>query len=271
MNKINRLDNRSIITISSTDRKKMLQNLITANLDSLPKNPVYGALLTPQGKFLHDFFISEWEDILYIECERIRKDDLLKRLMMYRLRADVTITDKAEDFIILASQDKILGENFNYKDPRHDEMGYRAISSKIAASYSKSDDYNERRIILGIGEGSSDFIINKSPILEGNFEEINGVDFKKGCYVGQEVTARMKYRRKIKKRLLPLTLLKGKLEPSAPIFNHQGQKTGEIRSISKSHALALIKLDKIKESKIIHNEQGEFEIKIPKWLKLEEE
>jgi folate-binding protein YgfZ len=247
----------------------MLQGIITANVNHLPENPLYSALLTPQGKFLHDFFISEWAGVLYLECEKTYKDDLFKRLMMYRLRADVEITDRSDDLIILASSDIIKNEPFCYKDPRHGDMGYRAISKNMDFSNSNEYKYDSIRIKLGIGEMSGDLTIGKSSILEGNFDELHGVDFKKGCYVGQEGTARIKYRGKIKKRLLPLKLLKGEFTEADQIYNHEGKKTGEIKSISGNHALGLIKLDRITSSKNLHTDHAKFEVWIPKWLNLE--
>lgn len=237
--------NRAIITLAGPERKNLLQSIITANINHLGNDRgLYAALLTPQGKFLHDFFLYEDNEIIYLDCERDRIADLFRRLLMYRLRSKVEIIDCSRNFSVITSSKKINGYDLNFTDPRHSEMGCRAIV-EIDTKGAKEDTYHTRRIALGIPEGSHDFIVEKSTILEGHFEQINGVDFEKGCYVGQEVTARMKYRGTIKKLIFPVTL-SGSAPPfDSIITNELGQKIGNLRSHHKSSALAIFRLEKM--------------------------
>lgn len=240
------LHDRAILTLSGPDRKNLLQGLITNNIEKLSKNSaLYAALLTPQGKYLHDFFICEVDETLYLDCERDRLADLFRRLMMYRLRADVTITDCSAKYSILAEASVPADEAIYFSDPRHPGMGFRVIRLKTAdTSPGPADDrYDDLRLGLGLPDGSRDFNVDKTLILEGNMEELNGVDFDKGCYVGQEVTARMKHRTSLKKRLLPLTV-KGPLpERGTEIFNQNGRKIGDLRSGLNDKAIGYFRLE----------------------------
>ena len=237
--------NRAIITLSGPERKKLLQSIITANIDHLVNGQgLYSALLSPQGKFLHDFFLYEKNELIYLDCERDRIDDLFRRLVMYRLRSNVEIIDCSKNFSVITSSKKINGYDLTFPDPRHSKMGSRAIGETDAKG-AKEDTYQARRIALGIPEGSHDFIVDKSTILEGHFEQINGVDFEKGCYVGQEVTARMKYRGKIKKLIFPVTLSGPVPSFGSSITNNLGHKIGNLRSHYKNNALAIFRIEKM--------------------------
>ncbi len=233
--------NRSVITLSGPDRKSLLQGIITNNVDLLNDGRgVYSALLTPQGKFLHDFFMVEKKDIIYLDCESERMPDLFRRLLMYRLRSNVEIIDQSEKYSVITSTEPMIDENISYQDPRHDQMGYRGLTEE---KYDCNEGlYHERRIKLGIAEGTNDFIPEKSTILEGHFEEINGVDFEKGCYVGQEVIARMKYRGKIKKAMFPVTFSGPAPEFGSDITDEKGNKIGDLRSHCGENAIALFRL-----------------------------
>tara|TARA_R110002096_G_scaffold432240_1_gene648696 strand:- start:118575 stop:119387 length:813 start_codon:yes stop_codon:yes gene_type:complete len=238
--------NRAIITLSGPERKKLLQGIITANIDQLKNgHGLYGALLSPQGKFLHDFFLYENDETIYLDCERDRLADLFRRLLMYRLRSNVEIIDQSENYSVVTSSEKIDDHDLSFSDPRHPEMGYRAIV-KNHTSTNDEKTYHARRIALGIPEGSNDFIVDKSTVLEGHFEQINGVDFEKGCYVGQEVTARMKYRGKIKKLMFPVTLSDTAPAFGSDIIDEKGNKIGDLRSHCDKYAIALFRIDKMK-------------------------
>lgn len=239
-------NNRSIITLSGPDRKKLLQGIITNNIDLLTgDNGVYSALLTPQGKFLHDFFLIEKDGVIYLDCEAERMPDLFRRLLMYRLRSNVEIIDQSEKYTVITSAEKIDNESITYADPRHGQMGYRCITEKDHVD-DAIEAYHERRIKLGIPEGTNDFIPEKSTIHEGHFEEINGVDFEKGCYVGQEVIARMKYRGKIKKVMFPVTLSDNAPTFGSDIIDENGNKIGNLRSTCDKYAIALFRTENMK-------------------------
>lgn len=237
--------NRAIITLSGPERKKLLQGIITANINKLENGlSVYGALLTPQGKFLHDFFLYENDDTIYLDCERGRLADLFRRLLMYRLRSNVEITDQSDTYDVVTSTNKLDEYDLSFTDPRHPQMGYRAIVKSSTAPQNENA-YHARRIALGIPEGHHDFIADKSTILEGHFEHIHGVDFEKGCYVGQEVTARMKYRGKIKKLMFPVKLSGRAPDFGSDITDENGNKIGNLRSNCDNYAIALFRVEKM--------------------------
>lgn len=237
------LEDRAIITLSGPERHSLLQGIITNNTDKLnEKEALYAALLTPQGKYLFDFFLVEVGNIIYLDCEKETLHKLFQRLLMYRLRSNVEIIDQSDNFKVISSQEK--QEGMSFIDPRNPELGYRTYTENLPEG-EKINDYHARRIHLGIAEGTHDFIPEKSIILEGHFEDLNGVDFEKGCYVGQEVIARMKYRGKIKKQMFPV-----KLSGEPPVFgsdiiDDNDRKIGDIRSSFGDRAIALFRIDKM--------------------------
>lgn len=246
-NKFEILTNRVIITLKGPERHSLLQGIITNNTDKIDgTEAVYAALLTPQGKYLYDFFLFETDETIYLDCEKSSFTKLFQKLLMYRLRSNVEIIDQSEKYIVLSSNEKQQGISFI--DPRHSEMGYRSILEKSPEG-EKVEDYHVRRINLGIAEGTYDYIPEKSIILEGHFEDLNGVDFEKGCYVGQEVIARMKYRGKIKKQMFPVKLNGPAPEFGTNIMDNNGNKIGDIRSNAADHAIALFRIDKMEIGK----------------------
>ena len=263
------LPSRAIITLSGPDRKSLLQGLITNNIDKLSANNcLYAALLTPQGKYLHDFFIMERDDILYLDCERDRLADFFRRLMMYRLRAEVDIADCSEKYTVFSAGSQPEGNIIFAADPRHPDMGHRLI---MPASKEKHDAalYDQLRLSLGLPDGSRDFDVDKTLILEGNMEELHGVDFDKGCYVGQEVTARMKHRTSLKKRLLPVTLEGDLPARGTEITDENGKKVGDIRSGFQDRAIGYFRLAYMTFGKTYHCGAATLTPWRPDWLKEE--
>ena len=192
------LQNRGLIQLEGPDRKTFLQGLITNDINKLePGKILYACLLTPQGKFLHDFFLHEAGDAILLDCEGgERAQDLYKRLTMFRLRKDVQIS--IEDTHPVYA---IFGDtNTGLPDPRHADMGYRAFE-KPDLPEQPFETWDKRRITLTIPDGSRDLVVEKSTMDEGNMDTINAIDYEKGCYVGQEMTARMHYRGLGKKHL----------------------------------------------------------------------
>lgn len=233
---------RELLEISGEDRRKFLQGLITNDIDKLtPQYALYAALLTPQGKFLYDFFLYDRGDSILLDCAPGWAEGIRQHLTKYKLRAKVTIAAR-EDVAVTAS----LEEKLEYADPRSAEMGWRAIASKESISGLSKDmaAYETRRISLGIAEGQKDLTQERSILLEYRFEDIHGVDFEKGCYVGQEVTARSKHRAQLHKMLFRVEA--DKALPPAGTMILSGEKTvGEMRSSIGSKGLALIRLEAI--------------------------
>ncbi|MCF6215683.1 MAG: folate-binding protein [Emcibacter sp.] len=252
LNKPALLENRAILALSGSDRKNFLQGLITNDINAISDNSaIYAALLTPQGKYLHDFFIIEKDDTIFLDCERGRMADIHRRLMMYRLRADVNIMDCSEKYAVLASPELLSEGLISYPDPRHPNMGFRTIIVP-PVSYQTDDHYDECRLSLGLPDGARDFDVDKTLILEGNMEELNGVDFTKGCYVGQEVTARMKHRAILKKRLLPITVDGSLPTRGTEIMDNDGKKIGDIRSGLGNKAIGYFRLAKMTFNQSYH-------------------
>ncbi len=249
-----KLDNRSLLKISGNDRIDFLQNLVSNDLSELSNsNAIYSALLTPQGKFLFDFFILDFGDYLLLDCEKSRSADLIKRLTMYKLRSAVDIEDISSHmnaFALFACDaatendaPKIVDGKL-VADPRLPQLGYRLYSATPTINNLKEvsrDEYQKHRFALGVPEGAEDIQPEKNFLLEANFEELNGVSFSKGCYIGQELTARTKFRAKIKKRLFNFEF-DGNVNVGDPI-TADDKEIAKVVSFSKPFGLAMTRLD----------------------------
>jgi len=240
-----KLQNRGLIHIEGEDRYKFLQGLISNDVDQLSEQKVlYSCLLSAQGKFLHDFFLLEGNEFLLLECEGgDRARDLFKRLNMYRLRSKVTLSVEEEipAYAVFALIPPI-SEGF-YLDPRHHDMGWRCMYTRPEDMKEKPfEEWDERRIQLVIPDGSRDMEVDRSTLLECNIDKLNGVSFDKGCYVGQEITARMHHRGLVKKHLYTVQIDGSVLEPFEDI--HLDDKLiGNMRSRCGALGLALIRDD----------------------------
>lgn len=259
---------RGVLAVSGEDARGFLQGLITNDIERVsPDTAIYAALLTPQGKFLHDFFIVEYDGHLLLDCDASGIPDLLKRLILYRMRSKVQIADESDKWSVGVMLDygkaeaaqppgtaKTRFDGVSYIDPRHAGMGERTIRKADADDTFPTDivlletnrrAYDALRISLGIPATGTDLIADKSMPLESGFDELHGVDFDKGCYVGQEVTARMKHRNLVKKRLFPVAI-DGTVSTGA-IVKSGDVDAGEIRSAIDGHGIALLRLDLVEK------------------------
>ena len=264
------LAERGLIALRGDDARGLLQGVISSDMERVtPASASYGALLTPQGKYLFDFVILQLGDSLLLDTERARVDDLMRRLMMYRLRAKVEIEDQSEALEVAA----VLGDDVAARldlpaepgaaralkdgvvliDPRLVQLGARAVSPRGQVAPALQDlgfaalppaAYEQARLALGIPDGSRDLVVDRSTLLESGFEELHGVDFKKGCFVGQELTARMKYRGLVRKRLMPVTFEGPPPAPGTPI-RLDGKDAGEMRSAHDGRGIALLRLEQV--------------------------
>ena len=266
------LEDRSVLSVSGRDRVSFLQGLVSNDIEKAgPGSAIYAALLTPQGKYLYDFFIveageaGEAGDALLLDCERAGLDGLKKRLSLYKLRADVTFKDRSDEWVVAAvfgngSIEAAIEGVAVFADPRLAKAGVRCILPKAEArtilekaglTPANEADYDRLRLTLGLPDGSRDLIAEKSTLLESGFDELNGVDWDKGCYMGQELTARTKYRGLVKKRLMPVTFDGPPPEPGTPVML-EGKEAGEVRSSQTTAdggiGLALIRLDALEHS-----------------------
>jgi folate-binding protein YgfZ len=268
------LDDREILAISGPDARSFLQAIISNDASKItPAVSIYAALLTPQGKFLHDFIISQHEDLFLLDTEKRRVSDLVKRLNIFRLGSNVTIGTKPEELLVAALWNKNglpisrgnpkLGDTEKMSscsvilDPRLAALGYRIIgtpsdikafwSNKLSATPTKSD-YDIHRLEMGVPDGSRDIQVNKSFLLESNFEELNGVAFDKGCYIGQENTARQKHRGTIRRRLIKV-YISGPPPNEDEIITWENGEIGQIRSVKNTCGMAIVRLDRWAEAK----------------------
>ena len=292
INKVYILNDRSILFINGDDAKDFLQNIISNNINKVTDdNSCFTSLLTPQGKFLYEFFIIKHKSGFLIDCEKSQIDGLYKQLKLYQLRSKVEILNLSNEFVIAAfSHEKFLtfdgardnpGFTFKFRedqiflDPRCKELGARLVINleKLYLSLKKLDlhdaDLKEYYTLshgLGIVPKDLNKLQNKLFGIECNYEEINGIDFKKGCYVGQENTARIKLKNKLSKRLLPINLINGKLYEGESIFN-KNVEIGKVL-IGNDYPFALVKyLDKNFEENVeLKTKEASISIKKPDWI-----
>ncbi len=269
-------DRRGVVSITGDDASGFLQGLISNDIGKVtPERAIYAALLTPQGRFLHDFFIATTGDTLLLDCEGERRDDLIRRLTMYRLRAKVTLADASEKMAVavipganaalamdLAGESgtaKPFADGVAFVDPRTAAAGVRAILPRDeaiqgleAAGLSQGDPsgYERARLSLGLPDGSRDLPVEKALLMENRFEELNGLDWDKGCYVGQELTARMKYRALVKKQLSPVRIDGPVPAPGTPV-TRDGKEVGEMRSATDGIGLALLRVDALEDGGVL--------------------
>ena len=225
---------RIVLCVSGPDAKSFLQNLVTNDVTKLNNNIIYSALLTPQGKLVTDFFLVDAGQDILIDVNSKVSETLLKLLSLYKLRAEISI-NKTDLKVSLGIKNK---PQKGLEDPRNPKMGWRYYSNEDLSE--KNIDWEKIRIENLVPEFGKE-LSNDSYILEYGFENLNGVDFKKGCYVGQEVTARMKHKSKLKKGLA-LVETTGSVPFDTPI-NANDKIVGKVFSSSKNQALAYLRFE----------------------------
>ena len=286
------LDDRAILYINGSDSKDFLQNLISNDINKITdSSSCVASLLTPQGKFLYEFMILKHKQGYFIDCEKSQAESLFKQLNSYKIRSKVEILNLSNEFVVASfSYEKFLsiegskdqlGYTFKYRedpiilDPRNKNLGARLIINleKLYLSLKKLNlkndeikNYHKKCHELGVVPKNFNLLQNKIFGIECNYEELNAIDFKKGCYVGQENTARIKLKNKLSKRLLPIKLIKGKIKEDEKIYSNNVE-IGKIL-IDGEYPFALIKyLDKsFSRDKIYQVNNSTFKIIVPSWL-----
>ncbi|MCL6284136.1 folate-binding protein [Ruegeria sp. 2012CJ41-6] len=231
------MSSRRILLISGSDATDFLQGLITNDIKGLDHGLVYAALLTPQGKYIADFFLARHEGGILLDVAETLADMLFKRLSMYKLRADVQITESP---LNLQRGTGPVPEGA-LPDPRHPDLGWRLYSA--ADEGDDGSDWDAIRVAHCIPETGIE-LTPDSYILESGFEALNGVDFRKGCYVGQEVTARMKHKTALRKGLC-LVDIEGEADPGSEITT-DGKPAGTLFTRSGNRAIAYLRFDRAK-------------------------
>lgn len=240
------LENRAAVTVTGPEARPFLQGLITQDINLLETcSLLYSALLTPQGKFDFDFFISGRNETILLECEAERADELVKRLSAFKLRKALDIT-AAPIQVFVAWRAAMAAAD---RDPRHPDLGYRILGTDLKNfdGFEKTDfaAYDCHRLSLGIPDGSRDFARDEDTVADMGLEKFNGVSFTKGCYMGQELTSRMHHRGLAKKGLYKVTITDDPLPPFTDIVV-DNNLIGEMRSSSGNQGLAMLRHEHLK-------------------------
>lgn len=256
---------RGLLRIGGRDARAFLQGLATVDVGTVSRGRTrYGAMLTPQGKFLHDFFIAAWEGGLLLETEAARVEELKARLLRYRLRQQVEVESPAApavwaaweagtvDALEAPGDTAPLGGGIAYADPRLAALGLRVIAPPQEAerwlkerggAAAPEQEYHMHRIRLGVPEGSGEMPVERALPRHYGLDLLGGVDFAKGCYVGQEVTARSKHRAELGKFIYRVEAEGGALPVAGTAVERAGQAVGEIRASRGGVGLALLRVD----------------------------
>ena len=288
------LQDRAIIYVNGPDARDFLQNLISNDINKVTDNSsCFASLLTPQGKFLFEFIVVKHKSGFFIDCEKNQSDEIFKQLSLYKIRSKVEILNLSNEFVVasfgyekylsIEGSKDILGFTFKYRedpiilDPRNKNLGARLIINleklylslkKLGLKDDKIENYYIQSHNLGIVPKNLNQLQNKLFGIECNYEELNGIDFKKGCYVGQENTARIKLKNKLSKRLLPIKVIKGELSENQKIYNNNIE-IGKVL-ISNDYPFGLIKYqdENFNKDQTFKSENGTFKVFIPEWLKI---
>jgi len=252
------LEDRGVVSVTGADATGFLQGLLTNDVERLdPGQARYAALLTPQGKILFDMIVVRGpgeEPSYLIDCAGVQAADLARRLGFYKLRAKVAIADVSADRAVAAfwgDEPSSVDEGFLYADPRDPRLGWRAILPRPIAAAVGSEhvgEYEGLRIAVGAPKGGLDFAYADAFPHDANLDLLHGVDFDKGCYVGQEVVSRMKHRGTARKRIARVKLAGPAPAPGTPVLDRE-LAVGALGSSSGREALALIRLDRAEEAK----------------------
>lgn len=247
MSEIARLDSRAVIAVTGPDARSFLNGLLSQEVETLADGELrFAGLLTPQGRLLYDLFVLGTPDGLLLDVAAEHRDAIIARLSMYKLRAKVALT--LSPLKVFANFSAPSEEAEAFADPRLPSLGARAYADALATTATE-DDYEAHRLALG-APGPADWGVDKTYPIEANFDLLNGIDFKKGCFVGQETTSRMKRRGAIKNRMLPITF-----DGPPPAVGTEvlagALRAGEVLSGRDGRAMALLRLDRIEGAALV--------------------
>ncbi len=285
------LEDRGLLYINGDDAKEFLQNIITNNIENVSENrSCFSALLTPQGKYLYDFIIIKHKSGFFLDCEKKTIENLYKQLNLYKLRSKVEILNLSNEFVVASlTKEKFLelenskdevGFTIKFRedpillDPRSDKLGARLVINleklylsikKLELEVSDVAEYYNYSHKLGIAQIDTYNLQNKIFGIECNFEELNGIDFRKGCYVGQENTARIKLKDKLNKRLFAVKVQEGEI--TSDEITSDNKNIGKLL-INNENPFALLKLENKKFNFDVDLRCGDAKIKAlkPNWL-----
>ena len=265
-NEVMTLEDRGFIQATGAEAKSFLQNIVTNDLEKVTnKSTVFSSILTPQGKYLFEFFILKLQDSFILECEKKSTEEIIKLLNFYKLRSKVNFADLSEKYVAavisLEKFKEMKGSNLSkgsttsyredpvYIDPRNDKLGAKIISKlenihltikKLNLKITDKKNYYNKSFELGIPQIDLNKLKDKIFGIENNLDELNGIDFKKGCYIGQENTSRIKLRNKLRRRILPIQKISGEISEN-DVIKYKNNDIGKIL-IDKPYSFALVKV-----------------------------
>ncbi len=261
---------RAVLSVTGADRVGFLNGLVSNDVaEAAPGRAVWAAMLTAQGKWLADFFILAEADRLLLDCEAAQSAMLAQRLSRYRLRADVAVTPA--DLSVAAAWDGTpsLPDSVAAPDPRVEGAGWRVLSAALPTVNADAAAWDRHRLSLGLPDGSRDLEAEKTVLLEAGFDELHGVSWTKGCYMGQELTARTRYRGLVKRRLLPVQGPVALPPPGTPVLSADGREVGQMRSSQGRLGLAVLRVDALGTAGLTA-EGVMLSVRVPAWAKLAE-
>ena len=265
------LPDRGVLEVAGEDRVAFLQGLVSNDVaEAAPGRAVWAALLTPQGKWLADFFLfSEGGDRLLLDCERAQAPGLAARLSRFRLRSRVSLRDASGEFHVhagwggAAMPEGVVAA----PDPRLPDAGWRALApAPLPGADATPEDWDRHRLALGLPDGSRDLSAEQTVLLEAGFDELRGISWTKGCYMGQELTARTRYRGLLKRRLVPVSV-DGPLPPRGTPVLAGGVEVGEMRSGRDGLGLALLRLEAL-DGRALRCGGAILAARVPAWMAL---
>ena len=293
-NEVITLEDRGFIQVTGPEAKDFLQNIVTNDIEKVTSNStVFSSILTPQGKYLFEFFVLKLKDSYLLECEKKSTTEIIKLLNFYKLRSRIDLTDLSEKYVAavislekfkeINSSSLSTGSTTNYRedpvyiDPRNEKLGAKIISKlenihltikKLNLKIADKKKYYSKSFELGIPQSDLNKLKDKIFGIENNLDELNGIDFKKGCYVGQENTSRIKLRNKLRRRILPVQKITGEISEN-DIIKYKDGEIGKIL-IDKPYSFALVKVvdPNLKEFTNIELICGKSKVKIlkPEWI-----
>jgi hypothetical protein len=273
------LSDRAVVRVTGEAARNFLQGLITNHIDQAkPGSSIHAGLLTPQGKILVDFFVLPADAGFLLELARAKLADLIQRLTVYKLRTQVAFVEEPSLRVAASwgSMPRLPEGAIAYADPRLPELGLRILLPAntdilaLGCALATEDEYHARRIALSVPEGGRDYAFGDAFPHEAMFDQLNGVDFKKGCFVGQEVVSRMEHRGTARKRIVGVEG-EGPLPPSGTQITAGGNPIGTLGSVAGNSGLALLRLDRAEEAKAagspLHAGDVTIAIRIPAWAR----
>ncbi|TCZ53149.1 CAF17-like 4Fe-4S cluster assembly/insertion protein YgfZ [Roseicella aquatilis] len=264
------LPERGVVEVAGEDRVAFLQGLVSNDVTGAgPGGAVFAALLSPQGKWLSDFFLLAEGERLLLDCERPQAPMLAQKLSRFRLRSRVAVRDASTDFAVHAGWgDAPLPQGVvAAPDPRLPEAGWRALApAPLPGAEASPEDWDRHRLGLGLPEGSKDLVPDQTVLLEAGFDELHGISWTKGCYMGQELTARTKYRGLVKRRLVPVAIEGPLPAPGTPVLAGEAE-VGEMRSGRDGRGIAQLRLEAL-DGRPLRCGEAALTPRIPAWMAL---